>query len=147
MKKVERFAALVPSPGMRFPRGSFPTDRITEKIIGCAIEVHRNLGPGLLESAYELCLVYELENANCSFQRQVELPLTYKGLHLSAGYRMDFIVEGRVIIEIKAVESIKPVHYAQLMTYMRLSQKPTGLLLNFHSPYMRTGIKRLRLQT
>ena len=116
---------------------------ITEKIIGAAIEVHRALGPGLLESAYEECLAHELGMQRVRFNRQQALPITYKGVKLDCGYRLDFVVEGRVIVELKAVEKIIPIHEAQLLTYLRLSRLKWGLLLNFHTPVLRNGIRRM----
>ena len=117
--------------------------RLTEQIIGAAIEVHRQTGPGLLESAYEECLCYELSQLHLNFKRQVELPIAYKGVKLDCGYRMDLVVEDSVIIEIKTVDEILPIHTAQLLTYLKLSGKPIGLLLNFNSPILKKGIKRL----
>ena len=117
-------------------------DPLTEKIIGYAIEVHRTLGPGLLESAYEECLCYELSQHGLAFRRQVPLPVVYKGVRLDCGYRLDVVVSDEVIVEIKAVEKLLPVHDAQLLTYLKLSGFRTGLLLNFHSPVMREGIRR-----
>lgn len=119
------------------------TDQITEKIIGSAIAVHKALGPGLLESAYEECLCFELAEAGLEFKRQVALPVVYKGVKLDCGYRMDVVVEESVIIEIKAVERIVPVHEAQLLSYLKLTGIKVGLLLNFHVPVLRSGIKRI----
>ena len=116
---------------------------ITEKIIGCAISVHRGLGPGLLESAYEECLCYELTEAKLLFERQVPLPVVYKGVKLDCGYRMDLVVEDSVIVEIKAVERIIPVHEAQLLSYLKLHNKKVGLLMNFHVPILKNGLKRI----
>lgn len=115
---------------------------ITEQIIGAAIEVHRVLGPGLLESAYEECLCRELQSRGIRFQRQVALPLNYKGLKLDCGYRMDLVVEDRVVVEVKACEGISPVCEAQLLTYLRLSGKKTGLLINFNVRLLKNGILR-----
>lgn len=120
-------------------------DSFTESIIGAAIEVHRALGPGLLESAYELCLSHELDLRGISFKRQVNLPLEYKGLALDCGYRMDLLVEDCVILELKAVESLLPIHEAQLPTYLKLTGNTTGLLINFNVPTLVKGIKRLKL--
>lgn len=120
-------------------------DPLTEKVIGFAIEVHKGLGPGLLESAYVECLSWELGNAGLDFEREISLPVSYKGIKLDCGYRMDLLVERRLIIEVKAVERLQPVHEAQLLTYLRLSGIRTGLLLNFFVPYLRDGIKRLVL--
>jgi GxxExxY protein len=116
-------------------------DPRTAPIIGVAIEVHRHLGPGLLESAYEECLCHELHLLELSFERQVPLPILYKGLRLDCGYKIDLIVEGEVILELKAVEHILPVHEAQLLTYLKLAGKRIGLLINFNVPLLAQGIK------
>lgn len=118
-------------------------NQITEKIIGCAIEVHRTLGPGLLESAYEECLCYELKLANLHHERQVALPVIYKGVKLDCGYRMDLVVENSVIIEIKAIEKLLPIHEAQLLSYLKLKDLRVGLLLNFHVAVLKSGLKRI----
>ena len=118
-------------------------DSITEKVIGGAIVVHRALGPGLLESAYEECLCFELKEAGLSFEHQVPLPLIYKGIKLDCGYRMDIVVEHKVVIEVKAVEKLTPVHEAQLLSYLKLGNKRVGLLLNFHTPILKSGLKRI----
>jgi GxxExxY protein len=118
-------------------------NRLTEKIIGCAIEVHKGLGPGLLESAYEECLCYELNAANLKLERQVSLPVIYKDVNLDCGYRMDIVVENTVIVEIKAIERILPVHEAQLLSYLKLYNKKVGLLLNFHVSILKSGLKRM----
>jgi GxxExxY protein len=114
-------------------------------VIGSAIEVHRELGPGLLESAYEECLALELADAGLAVARQVELPLRYKGRNLDAGYRLDLVVDERLIIELKCVERLLPIHDAQLLTYLRLSGMKTGLLLNFNTPVLFRGVRRLVL--
>ena len=119
-------------------------NQVTEKIIGAAISVHRVLGPGLLESAYEECLCYEFTECNLRFQRQIALPVVYKGVKLDCGYRMDLLVEDLVVIEIKAVENIIPVHEAQLLSYLKLADKPIGLLINFHVSILKNGLKRIR---
>ncbi|MFN3167032.1 MAG: GxxExxY protein [Phycisphaeraceae bacterium] len=115
---------------------------LTEQVIGSAIEVHRALGPGLLESAYEACLAYELALRGLKVVRQVELPLHYKGVHVDCGYRLDLLVEDRVIVELKAVDRILPIHEAQLMSYLRLSKIKTGLLINFNVTRLIDGITR-----
>jgi GxxExxY protein len=120
-------------------------NRLTAMIIGAAIEVHRYLGPGLLESAYELCLLYELEQLGLKVERQKGLPLVYKEIGLEIGYRIDLLVEGLIVVEIKAVENILPVHEAQVLTYLKLSGCPLGLLLNFNVPLLKDGIRRFRL--
>jgi len=119
-----------------------PSDPRTEPIIAAAIEVHRHLGPGLFESIYEECLCRELELRAIPFRRQIDLPVVYKGLHLPCGYRLDLLVNGEVVVELKAVEVLLPVHSAQLMTYMRLLDKRIGLILNFNVPLLRDGIVR-----
>lgn len=118
---------------------------ITHEIIGAAIEVHRELGPGLLESIYEECLVVELRTRGVSLERQVTLPIRYKGMLLGCDYRLDLVVENKVIAEIKAVESLMPVHEAQLLTYLKLTHMPAGLLINFNTDVLRNGIKRMLL--
>jgi GxxExxY protein len=115
---------------------------ITERILGAAIAVHRALGPGLLESTYEACLAFELVDRGLSIARQAALPVVYRGVRIDCGYRLDLVVDGRVIVEIKAVERILPVHEAQILTYLRLSEMPVALLLNFNVPLMKDGIKR-----
>lgn len=116
---------------------------LTDIVIGCAIDVHRALGPGLLESAYEECLCYELVNRRIEFERQKNLPLQYKGVRLEAGYRLDLLVDGRLVVELKCVEKILPVHEAQLMTYLRLAKIKTGLIINFFTPVLKDGIRRI----
>ena len=120
-------------------------DPRTASIIGAAIEVHRALGPGLLESAYEECLCHELHLRGLAFERQVDLPVSYKGVLLACGYKLDLIVEQEVVLELKAVEAILRVHEAQLLTYLKLSGKNVGLLINFNTPVLTRGIKRLVL--
>ena len=115
---------------------------LTEKIIGAAIEVHKTLGPGLLESAYEACLVHELISQGLSIARQVELPVVYKGQHVECAFRMDIVVEGQVLIELKAVETLLPIHEAQLMTYLKLSGIRVGLLMNFNALTIKAGLIR-----
>jgi GxxExxY protein len=117
-------------------------EQLTEQIIGAAIEVHRELGPGLLESAYEQCFCHELYLRGLEFQCQLNLPVMYKGLKLDCGYRLDVIVNDSVVIELKSVEQILPIHQAQLMTYLRLSGKKVGLLINFNVAVLKNGIIR-----
>jgi GxxExxY protein len=119
-------------------------NKLTEKIIGCAIEVHRTLGPGLLESAYEECLDFELRSAGLITQRQVAVPLVYKEVKLDCGYRIDILVENSVVIELKTVDAFAPVHEAQILTYMKLTNKSLGLLINFNVTLLKNGIKRYR---
>ena len=116
---------------------------VSEQIIGVAIEVHRAIGPGLLESAYEECLSYELGQRGLRLQRQVPLPVIYKGVQLECGYKLDLVVEGLVVVELKAVEKLSPVHEAQLLTYLKLSDHHLGLLINFNVAILRDGIKRI----
>jgi len=117
-------------------------NEITRKIIGCAIEVHKNLGPGLLESAYEDCLSYELIKNGLTIQRQQPTPVVYKEIKLECGYRIDIIVENSVVLELKVVDCINPVHEAQILTYMKFSDKTLGLLINFNVTVLKNGIKR-----
>lgn len=118
---------------------------LTEKIIGAAIEVHKYLGPGLLESAYEECLCHELNLRGLKFERQKPIPLEYKGIKIDCGYRLDIVVEEKVILEIKTVDAITPVHEAQLLTYLRLANLKVGLILNFNVPVLKGGIRRMIL--
>jgi len=118
---------------------------LSKRIIGAAIEVHRALGPGLLESAYEACLFYELTQQGIPTRQQVQLPVVYKGVHLDCGYRIDLLVDNSVVVEIKAVDRLEPIHEAQLLTYLRLSGVWLGLLINFNVPVLKNGIRRLVL--
>ena len=118
---------------------------LTERVIGLAIDVHRSLGPGLLESAYEECLSFELDQAGLSYRRQVPLPVIYKDVRLDCGYRMDLVVENKLIIEIKATERLMPIHEAQMITYLRLSGLHVGLLVNFNDLTLRNGLRRVVL--
>jgi GxxExxY protein len=115
---------------------------VTRSIIEAAIEVHRTLGPGLLESAYQACLCHELNLRGITFQREVELPVQYKGILLDCGYRLDFLVDNSVIVEIKCVETVLPVHEAQLITYLKLSKKRVGILINYQVELLKDGIVR-----
>jgi len=119
-----------------------PSD-LTEKIIGAAIRVHRELGPGLLESAYEACLAYELTDGALKVERQKVLPVVYRGLRLDEGYRLDLLVEDTVIVELKAVSRLDDIHEAQLLSYLRLANKPVGLLVNFHVTRLADGVRRV----
>ncbi|MCA9028823.1 MAG: GxxExxY protein [Planctomycetaceae bacterium] len=122
--------------------GKLISENLTEQIIGAAIEVHRELGPGLLESAYEECLCYELSQRGLSFQRQVELPVKYKSIRLNCGYIADIIVEETVLLELKSVDQLHPVHDAQLITYLKIAGLKVGLLINFNVPVLKEGIHR-----
>jgi GxxExxY protein len=117
-------------------------NELTGRIVGAAIEVHRHLGPGLLESAYRACLVDELKAASLHVRSEVALPINYKGRVIEGAYRADLVVEGTVLVELKAVEFILPIHEAQTLTYMRLGNLPVGLLLNFNVPRLKDGIRR-----
>jgi len=116
---------------------------LSEQVIGAAIEVHRELGPGVLEHSYEATLQHELMLRGISSLRQVLLPLTYKGLVIPDAYRIDLLVEDKLVVELKTVDALKPVHTAQVLTYLRMSKKSLGLLINFHVPLLRDGLKRL----
>lgn len=118
-------------------------DLITQEIIGAAIAVHRRLGPGLLESAYEACLAFELRERGLNIEQQKPLPVIYGDVRLDCGYRLDLVVEDSVIVEIKAIERLLPVHDAQLLSYLRLSNKNVGLLINFHVRLLKNGVKRI----
>jgi GxxExxY protein len=118
-------------------------NEISHKIIGCAIELHKTLGPGLLESAYEAALAYDISQAGLDVKAQVPMPLIYKEVMQDVGYRLDLIVENKVIVEIKSVEVLAPVHFSQTLTYLRLSEKKLGLLINFNTKVLKNGIHRL----
>lgn len=120
-------------------------DELVEKVLGYAIEVHRNLGPGLLESAYETCLCYELEKAGIPFVRQLPVNIRYKEIELDCQYRVDVMVQDRLILELKSVQVLEPIYQAQLLTYMKLAGKKWGLLINFNVPRLRDGIKSMVL--
>ena len=120
-------------------------DQISNQVIGCALEVHRVLGPGLLESTYEQCLAHELSLAGISFKLQFPLPVKYKGIKLDCGYRIDLSVNDELIVELKSVDQIMGIHRAQLLTYMKLSDVKVGLLINFNVEMLKSGIKRFVL--
>lgn len=117
-------------------------NELIEKVIGCAIEVHRNLGPGLLESAYSQCLQYELESQRIYVEKEIKLPIIYKEIQIDHGYRIDLLVENRLVIELKTVEKFTDVHVAQILTYMKLGEYSTGLLINFNTKLLKDGLKR-----
>jgi len=117
-------------------------NKLTEIIIGCAIEVHKQLGPGLLESAYEECLSFELIRAGLQIERQKPVPVVYKDIKLDCGYRIDILVEKTVVIELKSVDALAPTHEAQILTYMKFAQKEIGLLINFNVTLIKNGIRR-----
>ncbi|MFH1708718.1 MAG: GxxExxY protein [Planctomycetota bacterium] len=118
-------------------------DRLSNAIIGCALEVHQGLGPGLLESAYETCLCYEMTQRGIAFERQKEQPVKYKQVELDAGYRLDLVVGGLVVVELKSVAQLEPIHEAQMLTHLKLSGLKLGLLMNFNVPVLKSGIKRM----
>ena len=118
-------------------------NELSHRVIGLCMEVHRELGPGLLESAYEEALAYEFTKAGLGFERQREMPLLYKGVKLDCGYRLDFIVEGQLIIELKALSELLPIRQAQLLTYLKLERRSLGLLVNFNTPALKDGVRRI----
>jgi GxxExxY protein len=123
----------------------FPEKELTAQIIGAAIEVHRTIGPGLLESAYQICLAQEFSLRGLRFEQEKPVPVVYKGILLDCGYRLDFLVANKVIVELKSVEGLLPVHEAQLLTYLKLTGCKIGLLINFNIPILKNGIKRMIL--
>jgi GxxExxY protein len=122
-----------------------PRDPLTNRVIGLAIGVHRELGPGLLESAYEECLCFELKQSGIDFSRQMPLAIVYKGIQLDCGYRLDIVVQKDLILEIKSVNQLMPIHDAQLLTYLKLSGHKVGLLMNFNTVFLKDGIRRFVL--
>ena len=118
-------------------------NELSNRVIGLCIEVHRELGPGLLESAYEEALAFELTHAGLKYERQRDMPLLYKGVKLDCGYRLDLVIEGELIIELKAATELLPVHHAQLLTYLKLEHRSLGLLINFNVPVIKNGIRRV----
>ena len=123
--------------------GHVDEDGLTGAVIGAAIEVHRGLGPGLLESVYDECLCHELALRGIAFERQVSIPILYKGVTLACGYRADLVVEKRVLVELKVVEALQKLHVAQVLTYLRLSRLEVGLVINFNAVPLRQGLRRL----
>lgn len=117
-------------------------NELSYKVIGCAYEVHKALGPGLLESTYETCLCYELDKLGIGFEKQKPLSIKYKDIKLDNGYRIDILVENQIVVELKSVEELLPIHTAQLLTYLRLSERPLGLLINFNVINLQKGIRR-----
>jgi GxxExxY protein len=124
---------------------SIQFDDLSNRVIGCAIEVHRQLGPGLLESAYEQCLAHELSLRNIPFAFQVALPVEYKGVKIDCGYRLDMLVDSALIVELKSIAAIDPIHEAQILTYLKLAKLRTGLLINFNVRLLKDGIRRFVL--
>jgi GxxExxY protein len=120
-------------------------DELSKRVIGAALEVHRTLGPGLLESTYEQCMAHELSLAGIEFKIQPPLPVDYKGIKLDCGYRIDLLIEGTLIVELKSVAELLPIHQAQILTYMKLAKIPIGLLINFNVTRLRDGLKRFVL--
>ena len=123
-------------------KSSLSENDLTERIIGAAISMHKELGPGLLESTYEACLAYELAEREMKFERQKSVPIIYRSIRLDCGYRVDLLVEGKVIVEIKAIEKLEPIHEAQLLSYLKLSGCKVGLLINFNVKILKSGIRR-----
>jgi len=120
-------------------------DDLSYQVIGCAIEVHKQLGPGLLESSYEKCLTYELSCLNIPFQQQLVLPIKYKSVEIDCAYRLDLVIAGKLIVELKSVQHLTAIHEAQIITYMKLANIQTGLLINFNTLILKNGIKRFKL--
>jgi GxxExxY protein len=120
-------------------------DDLSNRVLGCAIEVHRELGPGLLESTYEQCLAYELTQAKIPFKLQVELPVEYKRMRLDCGYRIDLLADDRLIVELKSVDQLLKIHEAQVLTYMKLTRVSVGLLINFNVDVLKRGVRRFVL--
>ncbi len=131
------------APGEDKPRKSF--SELSHRVVGCAIEVHRNLGPGLLEATYQQCLAHELRLQSIEFHIECPLPVTYKDVRLDCGYRIDLLIENSLIVELKSVEQIKGLHQAQLITYMKLARIEEGLLINFNVEQLKQGIRHLHL--
>lgn len=133
--------------GTKTPRGEpeVELDALASATVNAAFAVHSNLGPGLLEGVYEVCLAHELKKRGIPFERQLSLPVVYDGVHIDAGLRLDLIVADKLIVEIKAVENLMPVHKAQVLTYLKLSGRTLGLLINFNTPLIKDGIKRIIL--
>ena len=128
---------------IRGPEGALEINDVTGEVVGGAIAVHSQLGPGLLERAYKACLAYELRKRGLTILTEVELPVVYDGIRIELGYRMDFVVEGSVVVEVKAVSKLAPVHQAQLLSYLKLGDYRVGLLINFHSARLKDGIRRM----
>jgi GxxExxY protein len=129
--------------GYRTPAAKAAANALAGQIIGAAIEVHRHLGPGLLESVYRACLVEELTSMGIAHRQELPLPINYKGLFLDRGYRLDLLVDGLVIVELKSVQRLEPIHQAQLLTYLRISGRWLGFLMNFNTDQMRNGVQRI----
>lgn len=121
----------------------FPAVELTERVIGAAIEVHRELGPGLLESAYQRCLAIEMTAKGIAYERERPVAIVYRGTTIDEAYRLDFLVEKQLVVEVKSVAALEPIHEAQVLTYLRAGQRPVGLLLNFNAAVLKRGIKRL----
>ena len=120
-------------------------EQLSKEIIGCAIEVHKNIGPGMLESAYEECLAYELKQKGLNFERQKPVAVHYKEIKLDCGYRIDLLVENQIVLELKSIESLSKIHTAQILTYMRFANIRKGLIINFNVTMLKNGIKRFVL--
>jgi GxxExxY protein len=133
---------LLPQGSRRTQSSKADLNQLTERVIGAAIQVHRSLGPGLLESSYEICLCHELSLCHIPFERQKPIPLEYKGVKLDCGYRADLLIDGKILVELKAVEALMPLHEAQLLTYLRLGGWNVGLIVNFNVQLLKQGIRR-----
>lgn len=142
---AQQIRCIMPSDGRRSASEDVRDDRLSHQVIGCAIKVHRALGIGLVESAYEACFSYELAKEGLAVARQVVLPITYDGMRIDAGYKPDIIVNGELLLELKSVTQVLPIHEAQILTYLRLSGIERGLLMNFHSQPLSKGIRRFAL--
>ena len=141
-EKTQRYTEIFLCGTLCKKKTNMENNKLTEKIIGCAIRVHKELGPGLLESAYEECLCYELGLAGLEYVRQKPVPIVYKEVKLDCGYRIDILVENTVVVELKAVEALNPVHEAQVLTHMKFAAKKIGLLMNFNVTVLKNGLKR-----
>ena len=137
------FKGMIETQSNRATEKSYPDAELTDLIIGAAIQVHSTLGPGLLESVYEACLAFELLRSGLTVERQKHLPVKYKETMLEEGFRLDLLVENRIIVELKCTEKVLPIHEAQLFTYLKLSGRKTGLLINFYTKLLKDGIKRI----
>jgi GxxExxY protein len=120
-------------------------DELSNVVIGCALTVHKELGPGLLEKVYQQALAYELSKKGLNFELEKQLPVLYKGVHIDCGFRLDLLVEDKLLLELKCVEKILPIHKAQILTYLKLANKKTGLLINFYTKLLKNGITRFKL--
>ena len=142
-KTLAKRAGALRAPAVYMPAALAQVEELTQKIIGCAIEVHRLLGPGLLESVYRECMMIEMRQAHLRVESERHVPLEYKGQHISGGLKLDLLVENCVVVELKAVERLHPIHSAQVITYLKLTGHPAALLMNFNCATLKAGLKRL----